>query len=191
MGTGTFRLALALAALALGLAACGGAGTSGAGTGAFSWLHAQAPPVGWRVATIASGAAMAYPPSWKRERSDRGTYTAVLIDGRDHFVGYVNLTPRQGNESLANWSSFRVDHNHDEGDRNIKRLAAASGLRFRDGRGTCVKDAYSTVTNAHFVEIACLVAGHAGESVIVAAAPPTDWARESATLERAIEAVRT
>jgi hypothetical protein len=218
MGTGISRAGVALAALTLGLAGCGGSGTSagggshkavaasgstavvggsttraaGSGTGStFSWLRAQPPPAGWKVVTISSGAKLTYPPGWHRQHSDPGTATAVLQNAGGSYLGYVNLTPRQGAETLANWSSFRVEHNTEEGDRHVKRLAAAAGLRFLTGHGSCVQDSYTTTIGAAFTEIACLVAGHRGEWVIVAAAPPNEWGHESTTLEREIEAVRT
>jgi hypothetical protein len=218
MGTGISRVGAVVAALILGLAGCGGSGTSAGGGGssqgggggssqaagggsghaggggsthaAFSWLHPQPPPAGWRAARIPTGATLAYPPNWRRQHSDPGTATAVLREPSGSYLGYVNLTPRQGAESLSNWSSFRIEHNADEGDRNVKRLAAGAGLRFLAGHGSCVKDSYTTAVGAHYVEIACIVAGRSGESVIVAAAPPTAWAHESATLEREIDGVR-
>jgi hypothetical protein len=64
-------------------------------------------------------------------------------------------------------------------------------LRFLTGHGSCVKDSYTTQTGSRFVEIACLVAGARAESVIVGAAPPSGWADESPTIERAIAGVRT
>jgi hypothetical protein len=186
MGTGISKPGLALAALTLTLAACGGAGTS-----AFRWLHPQAAPSAWRVVAIASGASMAYPPAWKRQHGDAGTATAVRRDAAGHFLAYLNLTPREGSESLANWATFRPRHNAEEGDRDVKRLAAATGLHFLSGHGSCIKDSYTTEVGAHYVEIACLVVGPRASSVIVGAAPPNRWSRESRTLERAIEAVRT
>lgn len=187
MGTGISRAGLGLAGtvLAIAVAGCGGGNSN-----AFGWLHAQAPPAGWKLATIPSGATMAFPPSWRRVHGDPGTATAVLVGSERRFLGYINLTPHQGAETLSNWSSFRVEHNADEGDRHIKRLASASGLRFRTGRGSCIKDSYSTEIGARYIEIACLVSGAGRQTVIVAAAPPRAWSRESAVLERAIEAVR-
>jgi hypothetical protein len=216
MGTGISRVGVALAVLTLGLAGCGGStgrgstsggSTSGATTtpagsttGAsrsatapgrtFGWLRPAAAPAGWTVVRIPTGAAMAYPPGWGRQHSDAGTATAVLRTAGGSYLGYVNLTPRQGAETLEDWSSFRIEHNAEEGDRHVRRLAAATNLHFLTGHGSCVKDAYSTQIGSQFVEIACLVAGPRAESVIVAAAPPAAWNRESATLERAVEAVR-
>lgn len=207
MGTATFRGTLALAALGIGVAACGSAGgtssTGGSGEPAavststvasrpFAWLRAQAPPAGWHVVAIPSGASMAYPSTWQQTRGDPSTATAVLRDRVGHFLGYLNLTPRQGRETLSNWSSFRPEHNRDEGDQNVKLLAAAQGLRFLTGRGSCVKDSYTTNSHASYIEIACLVSGsRGGQFVIVGAAPPNAWGRTSPVIERAIEGVRT
>jgi hypothetical protein len=186
METGISKASLGIAALTLGLAACGAASKN-----AFSWLHPQAPPPGWRPAAVTSGATLAYPPSWRPQSGDPGTATAATFGADGRFLGYLNLTPRQGAETLSNWSSFRVEHNAEEGDTTVKRLAAAGDLRFLTGRGACVKDAYTTRTGSRYVEIACLVVGSRGGWVVVGAAPPSAWGRESAVLERAIEGVRT
>lgn len=192
MGTGTSRFRarrgslLWLAVAALGVSACGASHG-----GAFSWLHPRAAPAEWHVSQIASGAVLAYPPNWSTQHGDSGTTTAVLLGSEGRFLGYLNLTPRQGDESLSNWSSFRLDHNREEGDRAVTNLAAASGLHFLTGRGSCVKDAYTTQTGSRFVEIACLIAGTRAQSVIVGAAPPNMWTDESRDIERAIAAVKT
>jgi len=134
---------------------------------------------------------MAYPPNWSRQEGDPGTATAALLSAGERYLGYLNLTPRQGAETLSNWATFRTEHNADEGDHAVKRLAAASGLRFLAGQGSCVKDSYMTRINARFIEIACLVIGPRGETVIVGAAPPNSWSSSGALIERAIEGVRT
>jgi len=180
------RRAAGVVALALGLTACGGA--SG---GPFAWLHPQPPPSGWQIVRVPTGAQLAYPAQWRSVHGDPGTATAALTDAHGRFVGYLNVTPRQGEESLANWASFRTAHNADEGDHAVKRLAAASGLRFRTGHGSCVKDSYVTAHNASYIEIACIVAGHSATSVVVGAAPPDEWSRSSGVIERAIEGFRT
>ena len=157
---------------------------------AFSWLHPQPPPADWRIARIAGGVELAYPPNWKPQQGDPGTATAALLGSDGRFLGYLNLTPRQGTETLADWATFRVDHNRDEGDRAVRRLAAATGLRFISGRGSCVKDAYTTQTGSRFIEVACLVAGTRADDHRLGAAPPAAWAPESGEIERAIEGVR-
>jgi hypothetical protein len=129
---------------------------------------------------------MSYPPNWKPIAGDRGTATVVLLRGRHGYQGYLNLTPRQGGETLANWRRVRVDHNRDEGDRHVSMLAAASPRPFGEGRASCVKDSYATSSGADYIEIACLAAGRRGSVVIVGASPPAAWGRVSPELERAI-----
>ncbi|HEV3130196.1 MAG TPA: hypothetical protein VGY32_14525, partial [Solirubrobacteraceae bacterium] len=131
MGTATsrqrFACAAPLAVLGIGLACAGcgssnrssaGARTTSAGAGtAAAWLHASPAPASWPAASIPSGGRMPYPPAWHPIHGDPGTASAALTSPDGKFVGYMNLTPRQSHETLANWPTFRVDHNHDEGDR--------------------------------------------------------------------------
>jgi hypothetical protein len=187
----------ALTAAAAGLSGCGGGSKLAqvavrpAGDASFVWLRPMGTPAGWRVAAIPNGAAMPYPAGWSRTRSDAGTASAVLSGTRDRVLGYLDLTPLQGAETLSNWSHFRVDHNREEGDRQVRTLAAQTGLRFRSGRGSCVLDAYTTKTDAHFIEIACLVKGQRATSVIVGASPPSAWVAVAPLLERAISTFTT
>ncbi len=131
---------------------------------------------------------LSYPPGWHPLAGDRGTATAALRNGAGGFIGYLNVTPRQGAETLASWSSFRVRHNAAEGDRDVALQAAAGNLRFRGGHGACVRDAYTTQTGSRFIELACLVQGAHAAAVILGAAPPPDWAQVAPLLERAIAA---
>lgn len=201
--------ALSLAAFALALAGCGeqakpssSGGRSNhrtiwgtprrsqnAAADSFDWLRRGPPPAGWPVARIPGGAAMPYPPGWKRIESDHGTATAALFNPHHQFLGYLNLTPRQGNETLSNWARFRVEHNAEDNDRNVSTLAVGTALRFSTGRGTCVRDAYTTRTGSRYIELACLVAGRRASAVIVGASPPQFWTRISPLLERAISSV--
>jgi hypothetical protein len=133
-----------------------------------------------------AGAAMAYPAGWRSLSGDRGTATRALVGSGGHILGYLNLTPRQGSETLANWAGFRLDHNREEGDRVVTRLSSARGLHVGDGSGTCVRDRYDTNVGTNYVEIACLVQGPRTAVVVVAAAPPSRWSALSPALERAI-----
>jgi hypothetical protein len=162
---------------------------SGSGSG-FGWFAAKPPPEGWRLARIPSGAVLPYPPSWRSLHGDPGTATAALRRSDGAYLGYLNITPRQGEESLANWPSFRVEHNREEGDTDVKELAFARSLHFRTGHGTCIKDSYLGGTGDRYVEVACLIAGSRTSVVAVGAAPPSDWPKQAATLERAIEGVQ-
>jgi hypothetical protein len=182
--------ALALAGAAT-LAACGGSSeTSGPAApsdpAAFTWLHPGPAPSGWRSRPLASGrATLAYPPGWHLTRTDPGTLTASRTAG-GQILGYLNVTPQQGDERLDNWASFRPAHNREEGDSNLVPLASATGLHFRGGVGSCVKDRYATESEHHYVEVACIVRGTEATTVIVGAAPPPVWSQFSPVIERAI-----
>lgn len=187
---------LTFASLAVfALAGCGGgSGSSSGDTQAFAWLHPAPPPPGWHRASLPNrSATMAYPPSWSREVSDPGTVTAVLRSSKlGPFAGYLNATPQQGAETFDNWSSFRIQHNRDEGDRNVRLLASATDLPFRRAAsGSCVIDSYVTESGHPFKEIACLVGSQKATTVIVASAPPALWHRVGPQLERAVSAFRT
>jgi hypothetical protein len=184
---------------AIAVAGCGSSGSqpsTGGGAaprsaGPFAWLRPAAPPAGWARAALPSGAAaLAYPPGWHQIQSDPGTVSAALMGPGRHIRGYLNATPRQGPETLADWAHFRPAHNRDEGDRHVVPEASARGLRFRTGSGSCVIDHYSTVS-ARYREIACLVRGSRASTVVVGAALPGDWARLAPQLERAISSFAT
>jgi hypothetical protein len=207
MATGTSKtpilavLLLAVAAIAAGCGASTTATPAATGTAAtivhmtaapsgFGWLRPAPAPTDWPTVRIPTGAVMPYPAGW-RIHGDAGTATAVLQDAADRFLGYLNVTPRQGAEALGTWAAFRTRHNADEGDRAVTTLAAATGLRFRTGSGSCVRDAYTTSTGRRYVELACLVQGPRAASVIVGAAPPATWTRTAPLIERAIAAFTT
>jgi hypothetical protein len=157
---------------------------------AFAWLRPEPVPHGWRVGVTRSGARLAYPASWREIETDRGTVSAAPAGAGGSFAGYLNATPLGGDETLANWSRFRVAHVAEEGARRVRLEAAASGLRFRAGHGSCVIDSYST-SRARFREIACIVAGVRATTVAVAAAPTRTWPQQSALLERAVASFTT
>ena len=173
------------------MAACGSSSeTSGppapANPAAFAWVHPAPVPSGWLTKGLPSGdATLAYPPGWRLTRTDPGTVTATLRrDGE--IAGYLNITPQDGQETLADWASFRPAHNREEGDREVAGIASATGLRFREGTGSCVKDRYLSSSDRPYVEIACIVRGAAATTVIVGAAPPGLWGSVSPALERSI-----
>jgi hypothetical protein len=183
---GTVGLAVVAAAAVLlvaALAGCGGPGR-GRASGSFDWLRPASPPTGWNVARTSGGAMLAYPPGWTPIKTDPGTASVALLGGGERIDGYLNATPRQGTETLADWSRFRPQHNQGEGDRGV-RLVAATTARFRTGRGACVIDTYAT-SKASYREIACLVSGPSSSAVVVAAAPIALWDQQAATLQRAV-----
>lgn len=167
-----------------------GASSSAVAAG-FAWLRPAPAPAGWLSARVPSGATIAYPAGWRPVPGDRGTASAGLFDGRGGYLGYLNLTPRQGSETLAGWAAFRLRHNTEEGDTEVKADGAATGLRFRTGRGTCVRDAYTSSARTRYEEIACLVAGRRTASVVVGAAPRERWTEEQSVIEQAISAMTT
>jgi hypothetical protein len=176
--------AAGVVALIIALVASGGAGPRRA-SGPFAWLRPASPPVGWHLARTPDGAAFAYPPGWTAIRTDPGTASVALRGNGGLIDGYLNVTPKQGAETLANWIRFRPRKNRAEGARNVRLLAATSDARFRSARGSCVIDTYTT-SAATYEEIACLVAGPGSSDVVVAAAPAGLWQARSAVLERAV-----
>jgi hypothetical protein len=192
---GSRRLLAAAATVVAVIGVWGGAADAGASVDnqapAFRWLHPQPPPQGWKLARLPSGAAtFAYPRTWRPIRTDPGTASVALPGPGRSIRGYLNLTPRQGAETLANWPRFRIEHLGDEGSTDVRLIASAHGLSFRSGHGTCVIDSYHT-SRARYREIACLVAGTRTRSVIVGAAPSSTWAQQAETIERAIAGLRT
>jgi hypothetical protein len=177
---------------ALALAGCTAAeGSTQAGP--FAWFTASSVPSGWHTASLPGGqAVLPYPPTAHPVQADPGTVSEATISPAGDFLVYLNATPRQGDESLGNWSRFRIDHLTDESARSVTLTAAATGLTFHGGTGSCVQDDYTTRVGAHhYREIACLVSGAHGDSVIVAATPAADWPREQATLEKAVDSYVT
>jgi hypothetical protein len=182
--TAVLAFASTVALLIVALAGCGGSGRARA-SGPFGWLRPASPPTRWKVARTRSGAALAYPPGWIPIKTDPGTASVALLGGGERIDGYLNATPSQGNETLADWSRFRPQHNQGEGDHEVRLVASTTNGRFRSGRGACVIDTYST-SKASYREIACLVAGPRSSTVVVAAAPTTLWDQQAATLQRAV-----
>lgn len=154
----------------------------------FGWLHPSPPSTSWTVAHLRGTAALAYPPGWRTIKSDPGTVSAARMEpGSRLITEYLNATPQQSDETLQNWARFRTAHNANEGDGDEQVLAAAQGLRFRNGLGSCVIDRYKT-TRASYQEIACLIRSPTEETVVVAAALASRWSRDGAVLERSVSA---
>jgi hypothetical protein len=195
MMDGSRRPLLVAAAIAAILSVSGGAADASAGHSqhapAFRWLHPGRPPHGWKLARLPSGAAtIAYPSTWRPIQTDPGTASVALIGHDGSIRGYLNATPHQGAETLANWPSFRIQHLREEHSTDVRLIASAQRLTFRSGQGSCVIDSYRT-SRARYREIACLVAGNRTSSVVLGAAPSKTWAQQAGTIERAIASVRT
>lgn len=169
----------------------GSEASAGSASGPFAWLVPRAAPSGWRQATTPSGTVLHYPAGWHTVSGDAGTATAVLTDPGGHIAGYLNVTPKQGAERPSTWAAFRVHHNAEEGDRDVRSEDSAEHVRFTNGTGSCVRDRYRTISNAEYIELACLVEGTGTSAVIVAAASPSAWSQISPQLQRALAAFTT
>src|SRR6476620_8524492 len=188
---GSRRLLVVAASIAASLCVWGGAADGSLSVNgqapAFRWLHPQRPAHGWKVARLPSGnATFAYPRIGMPIRTAPGTASVALLGRGRSIRGYLNLSPRQGTETLANWPSFRIEHVGDEEHtKDVRLIASAHGLRFRSGKGSCVIDSYPT-SRTRYREIACLVAGTRTTSVVVGAAPTATWSQQAKTIQRAI-----
>ena len=180
-------VAVAIGLVAAGLAVSLGAGrdsSHGGASEAFSWLRPAPPPRGWNVVRSTAGT-LAYPPGWTPIKTDPGTASVALVGRAGAINAFLNATPQQGKETLANWSHFRPAHNKGEGNEDVRLIASSTNLNFRSGTGSCVIDDYTT-SKARYREIACLVDGPTSSAVIVAAAPTALWDQQAVTLERAV-----
>lgn len=177
------------------LAAClclGVTAASAGNPGPFHWLAPAPAPTGWKHVSIPSGdGLLSYPPSLAPIHGDSASVSVARRDQSGRVLVYLNATPKQGAETLGNWPQFRIAHDQAESTA-VHRDAAAVGLRFLDGVGSCVMDHYITRYHAnHYREIACIVQGRTRVSVIVAAALESEWTRAEPLLERAVSAYRS
>jgi hypothetical protein len=147
------------------------------------------PPAGWKHLTPRPGnAVLWYPPSLQPVHADVSSVSAALRDRQGNYLAYLNSSPRQGGEQLSTWPDFRLETLRQKNS-SVHEVARAFELSFRGGTGSCVIDDYVTrIKNHHFHEIACLVLGRGTAGVVVATAPPSEWGRVGAQLERAISA---
>jgi hypothetical protein len=158
--------------------------------GAFPVIHPAAAPAGWRQLGLPDGAAvLSYPPSLRRVAGDQDAVSAARLSPGGAFQLYLNATPRQGDERLRNWAGFRLRLLRSDDAVSAREVAAAQGVKFRGGSGSCVIDGYVTRIGAHhYDEIACLVQGRTSTSVIVGAAAAATWSRARPLLFRAVAA---
>jgi hypothetical protein len=147
-------------------------------------------PSGWQHITLPNGTAVLYyPPSMHRVSGDSDAVSAARLGPDGKFLLYLNATPRQGGETLRDWSSYRLRVLTGDDASGAVLDGAAVDQRFRGGTGSCVIDHYVTRVDAHrYTELACLVQGRRGASVIVAAAPTALWPSERALLAQAVSA---
>ena len=157
---------------------------------AFSPLHPAAAPAGWPYLALPNGTAvLSYPPSLHLLAGDTDAVSAARLSPGGAFQLYLNATPRQGAERQRHWAAFRLRLLRSDDAASAHQDAAAEGVKFRGGTGSCVIDDYVTrIGGHHYQEIACLVQGQTSASVIVAAAPAAQWARARPLLFRAVAA---
>ncbi|MBT8159676.1 MULTISPECIES: hypothetical protein [Arthrobacter] len=130
---------------------------------------------------------LSIPPDARAAENDPGSVSATVISSTGELRIYLNATPQQGDESLDNWNTFRLDHLTDENSSSPTKFSARTGMAFRGGTGSCVDDSYVThIGNNRYREIACFVVGSRGGSVLIAAAPAESWPLYAPVLERAV-----
>jgi hypothetical protein len=183
-------LALAAAIAAAGAIAAAIAALAFPGGAAFPRLVPRAAPPAWRQVVLPNGSAvLSYPPSLRRVLSDKDAASVARVSPAGAYLLYLNITPRQGDETLTNWATFRVNLLREDDASSAHEVSAAQGIRFRGGTGSCVMDDYITRIGAHhYEEIACLAQGRSGASVIVAAALASQWTAARPLLEQAVAA---
>jgi hypothetical protein len=178
-------------AVAIAAAGCGAVGRphpgglTGPGPAGGAGLPAVGPlPSGWGALRLATGAALPYPSDWHRISGDPGSASAAEFDRTGKIRAYLNVTPAEGHESLSNWITFRLRHNADEGDRNVRLISATAPRGLSRRISACVTDQYTT-SRTSYRELACIVAprGGARAIVLVAAAQPDLWPRERPAFE--------
>jgi hypothetical protein len=159
----------------------------------FGWFRVQEPPLNWLSLEMPGHIArLSYPSTAHPIYADPGAVAVAAIRPAGDYATYLNATPRQGDESLAAWSRSRLDHLADDTAGPAILLASAAGLSFRGGSGSCVIDEYTSRVGAHrYREIACLVSGARGDSVLVAPTLAGDWPQQEQTLERSVDAYTT
>ena len=157
---------------------------------AFPPLVPAAAPAVWPHLTLPNGTAvLSYPPSLHPLAGDTDAVSAGRLGPGGAFQLYLNATPRQGSERLLGWAAFRLRLLRSDDAASAHQDAAAQGVKFRGGTGSCVIDDYLTrIGGHHYQEVACLVQGRTSASVIVAAAPAAQWARARPLLFRAVAA---
>jgi hypothetical protein len=186
---GRYALLVAAAiAIAVTVAACARPGPVPGR--AFPLLRPAAAPAEWPHLPLPNGTAvLSYPPSLRPLAGDNDAVSAAQLSPGGAFQLYINATPRQGSERLQGWAAFRLRLLRSDDAASAHEDAAAQGVKFRGGTGSCVIDDYLTrIGQHHYEEVACLVQGRTSASVIVATAPAAGWARARPLLFRAVAA---
>ncbi len=158
--------------------------------GPFAWLASTAPPTTWTRLTLPAGlGSLSVPPGFRAVPGDPGTASLALLGSDGTYLGYLNVTPRQGDERLANWAGSRLAHLRGDETISATQDGAVQSVQTENTMRSCVTDDYVTeVGHHHFHEVACLVMTTSAASVVVAATPSGDPAHLWVQLERAVAA---
>lgn len=158
--------------------------------GSFGWLASTAPPATWSRLTVPSGLGTLFsPPGFRTVDGDPGTLSVVLRNSVGTYLGYLNVTPRQGHETLQDWTAFRLSHLLGDDAVSVHEDAAVRSVRTTGAVRSCVTDDYvTTVGHHHFHEVACYITSGSIRSVVVGATPSGDPAHVWTQLERAVAA---
>jgi hypothetical protein len=158
--------------------------------GSFGWLASATPPATWARRTVPSGlGTLSSPPGFRTVHGDPGTLNMALLNSAGTYLGYLNVTPHQGDETLQDWTTFRLTHLRDDDNVSVHEDAAAQSVQTGAAVRSCVVDDYvTTIGHHHFHEVSCYVMSGSVGSVVVAATPSGDPAHVWTELERAVAA---
>ena len=159
-----------------------------AGPAGFAWFRAGSPPAAWlRAGLPGQHAALFYPNSLRPMRGDHGTVTVGRTSRSGTVLVYLNVTPRQGDETLRDWPGFRLGHLRGDDATTVHLDSVSPVLDFRGGQGRCVIDNYTTkIHRNQYQEIACFVQGTHAASVLVAATSARTWRAYQPLLDRVV-----
>ena len=159
-----------------------------AGPAGFTWFRPGSPPAAWlRAGLPGQHAALFYPNSLRPMPGDHGTVTVGRNSRSGTVLVYLNVTPRQGDETLRDWPGFRVAHLRDDGTTGVHLDSVSPSLRFHGGQGRCVIDTYTTkIHSNHYQEIVCFVQGAHAASVLVAATTTGTWRAYQPLLDQVV-----
>ena len=183
--------AAGLTALCLALFGCAsqsGTAREKAASAGFGWFHPGPAPGAWlRASLTGHGATLSYPGSLRAEEGDHGTLAFGSTARSGEVLVYLNVTPKQGDETLRNWPEFRLEHLREDGHSAVHLDGVSGSLSFRGGQGRCVSDSYTTdIHHNNYHEIACIVRGAHATSVLVAATSTAAWRAQQALLEQVV-----
>ena len=132
---------------------------------------------------------MSSPPGFRTVHGDPGTLSVALRNSAGTYLGYLNVTPHQGDETLQDWAAFRLTHLLGDDAVSVHEDATVQSVRTATAVRSCVTDDYvTTIGHHHFHEVACYVTSGSVGSVVVAATPSGDPAHVWTQLERAVAA---